>query len=190
MAFLLDLPVWTLAILIFALRIVDVSLGTIRVLTVVQGRIRLSVLLGFFEVGVWVVAVSQVISGIRDNPLLLLAYAGGFAAGNGVGILLERRLALGTVVLRIIAHEAGDRMAEALRRHGHRLTTFRGEGRSGPVTLLYISCPRAALPGILEEVRGIDTDFFYVVEPVREWGYGAVPPHAHPFGWHSFLKKR
>jgi len=190
MAALLDLPLWALAAVIFGLRIVDVSLGTIRVLAVVQGRIRLSVLLGFFEVGIWVVAVSQVIAGIRESPLLLLAYAGGFAAGNAAGILLERRLALGAVVLRIITHAADGRMAEQLRSHGHPLTTFRGEGRDGAVTLLYITCPRAALNAVLAEARGVDPDFFYVVEPAREWGHGFARTRSSTFSWHSLLKKR
>ena len=90
--FVTDLPAWALAGTIFLLRIIDVSLGTMRTITVVNGRLRLSVALGFFEVLVWVTAVSQVILRLRDHPILVLAYAAGFAAGNAVGILLERKL--------------------------------------------------------------------------------------------------
>ena len=106
---LLDtLPVWALALVIFTLRVVDVSLGTCRTIAVVQGRMKVSVLLGFIEVLVWVTTVTHVIQKAADNGWLLLAYAAGFAFGNAAGIALERRLAMGSVILRIVSHDAGD----------------------------------------------------------------------------------
>ena len=97
------LSVWTLAVLIFCLRITDVSLGTIRTIAVVNGRMRLSVLLGFFEVLVWITGISQLIFRLQEHPLLVVAYAGGFAAGNAVGIAVERKVALGHCVIRMIS---------------------------------------------------------------------------------------
>ena len=108
-----ELPVWALAACIFLLRVADVSLGTVRTIVVVHGRIRLSVLLGFVEVLVWITAVSQVILRLRESPVLVVAYAAGFATGNAVGILLERRLALGHCVVRMISRE-GEAVARVL----------------------------------------------------------------------------
>jgi len=68
----------------FGIRIVNVSIGTLRTITVVQGRLKLSVVLGFFEVLIWITALSQVLVGASTNPVLILAYAGGFAGGNAV----------------------------------------------------------------------------------------------------------
>ena len=103
MQLLENLPVWLLAVVVFSLRIVDVSLGTVRTIAVVQGWIKLSVVLGFFELLIWIAAVSQVIARVKEQPILMLAFAGGFAAGNAAGILLERVLALGTCVVRIVS---------------------------------------------------------------------------------------
>ena len=80
-------------ILIFAARIVDVSLGTIRTICVVNGRRHVALVLGFFEILVWIFAVSKVIGDLQ-HPVLAVAYALGFATGNFVGITIEKRLAL------------------------------------------------------------------------------------------------
>jgi uncharacterized protein YebE (UPF0316 family) len=190
MGFINELPVVLLAFLIFTFRIVDVSLGTLRTISVVQGRINLSVGLGFFEVLIWITAVSQVISGISSSPLLLVAYAGGFAAGNAVGILLERRLALGTVVVRLISPKAGLDLAATLRQHDYRLTTFAGEGRSGPVHMIYLTCPRRDLPQVIEIAHALDPKLFYAVETARERSSDLGSPLPYATGWRGLLKKK
>ena len=103
MEFVASIPVWLLCILIFCLRICDVTLGTVRTLSIVKGYLTLAVALGFFEVLIWILAVSQVITRINESIFLALSFAGGFAAGNAVGILVERRLAMGTSVVRILS---------------------------------------------------------------------------------------
>ena len=95
MILLNDMPIWLLALMIFFLRVIDVTMGTFRTLSVVQGHVKLSVVLGFLEVFIWIFAISQVITRIGEHPLLAFAFAGGFAAGNAVGITLERRIGLG-----------------------------------------------------------------------------------------------
>ena len=84
---------------------------------------------------IWILAVSQVISRINESLFLALAFAGGFAAGNAVGILVERRLAMGTSVVRILSTTSGTDIAEAIRNDGHEVTVFGGEAADGPVTL-------------------------------------------------------
>ena len=185
-----ELPTWGIAILIFVIRIVDVSLGTLRTISVVQGRLKLSVVLGFFEVLIWVVALSKVIVGASTSPLLVLAYAGGFAGGNAVGIALERTLALGGVVVRIISTKAGLQIVHALREHGQRATTFQGSGRDGPVVLVYVTCLRRDLPRLLEIARKADPGIFYAVEPVREWSGAQATPLPYITGWRAILKKK
>ena len=190
MAWLESLPVWGLAVLIFGLRVVDVSMGTLRTLAVVQGRLRLSVMLGFFEVLVWITAVAQVMPRLRTDPLLALAYAGGFAAGNAAGILLERRLAMGSVTVSLISPRAGSALAERLRRRGQRLTTFRGEGRDGPVTLIYTTTSRRNLRWLLDEARGVDPHLFYTVEPLREGGSALAGSRPDASGWRGAFRMK
>ncbi|UUO07259.1 DUF5698 domain-containing protein [Blastopirellula sp. J2-11] len=190
MQFLVDQPVWVVAIFIFCTRIVDVSIGTLRTISVVQGRLGLSVVLGFFEVLVWTIAISQVITGIGENPVLLFAYAGGFAAGNAVGIRLERMLAMGHVVVRMISPHDGPKAAKALREAGQRVTTFTGEGRDGPVLLIYMNCRRRKLKRLLKIATASDPTIFYTVEPVHSHNEGLNVPLPHRTGWRAFLKMK
>jgi len=182
------LPVWAAAAGVFLLRITDVSLGTFRTVSVVQGRVGLSVLIGFFEVLIWVLVVSQVIVGVRDNPVLLVAYAAGFSAGNAVGITLERNLAAGSCVLRMIASNGGEKIADALRAAGYLITTFDGKGRDGVRTMLFTSCPRRELPNVLRLVGQLDPRVFYTVERFSRTGY--LVPLPDPTGWRAVFKKK
>lgn len=188
MEFLQDLPVWALACVIFGLRVCDVSLGTVRTLAVVQGRAALSVALGFVEVLVWILAISQVMASLHESPLLMLAYAGGFAAGNAAGIALERWLALGTSVIRVISSDSGSEMARRLRAEGLRVTTFVGEGRDGPRTLLYAACARRFAGRVLAVVHEVDPTAVYVVERASESSLTQPLPHAT--GWRARLKMK
>ncbi|MDH5805144.1 MAG: DUF5698 domain-containing protein [Gemmatimonadota bacterium] len=179
--------VWIAGIVIFGLRIVDVSLGTVRTISVVNGRMGLSVALGFVEVLVWVTAISQVIGGVGQNPFLAVAYAGGFAAGNGVGIFLERRIAIGHCVLRIISTIEGPGVAHAIRDAGLVVTTFGGEGRDGPRTLLYTTCRRRDVDRIIARARKVDPNLFFVAERMSSTSHLPLP---HPTGWRTVFKKK
>ncbi len=175
------------AFTIFVCRILDVSLGTMRTISLVHGRAVLAVVLGFFEVLVWISVVSQVISEVKTNPVLLLAYAGGFAAGNGIGIALERKIAMGTQVVRIISQHAGPVIAAKIREIGQAVTTFVGEGRDGPVTLIYVTCPRRRVEQILSTAMLLDPQLFYVTESATGWNRRV---RAMAFNMHSVAKRR
>jgi uncharacterized protein YebE (UPF0316 family) len=188
MLFFDPMPVWALAAAIFGLRIVDVSLGTVRTIAVVHGKVPISVLIGFVEVLVWVTAVSQVIVHLRENPALPLAYAGGFAAGNAVGILLERRIAWGTVVVRMIASAGAVAIAQRLRSMGYEVTAFAGEGKEGPRTLLFTTCPRRNLARVVREAAALDGKLFYTVDRFSQAAQLGALPHAT--GWRAVFKKK
>ncbi len=142
MEWIASIPVWLLCLLIFMLRICDVTLGTVRTVAIVKGYLSLAVALGFFEVLIWILAVSQVIVRINESIFLALAFAGGFAAGNAVGILVERRLAMGTSVVRILSANRGRAIADAIRQDGHGVSVFDGDGDDGPITLVYAVAPQ------------------------------------------------
>lgn len=193
MEWIAAIPVWALCMLIFVLRVCDVTLGTIRTVSIVKGRVSLAVVLGFFEVMIWVVAVSQVIVRLHESWLLPLSYAGGFAAGNAVGILVERRLALGTSVVRMLSAERGDDIARALRAAGLSVATFAGVGPDGPITLVYAVAPRRQTSRMLRTAQAIDPDLLYVSEPAHESNTGVqlrLRPVPNPTGWRSALKKK
>lgn len=174
---------------IFGLRIIDVSIGTVRTLVMVQGRRGLSVFLAFFEVLVWIIAVSQVVSRIDTMPWLAPFYAGGFAAGVGVGMTIERRLALGRYVIRLISKFHGTEIATALRGQGRVLGTFRGETNEGPANLIYVSARGNRIPAIIELAREADPDVLFVIESASAWSENVLPL-PHPTGWRAVFKKK
>jgi uncharacterized protein YebE (UPF0316 family) len=182
-------PAWTVAILIFLLRIVDVSLGTMRTIWMVHGRRRWAVVLGFFEVLIWVVAIAQVVHRVDDAPWLAPFYAGGFAAGVAVGMTLERRVSARRYVVRIISKSHGTEIARALHGRGHVLATFPGETRDGRVNLVYVTARGHGVEDVLDLARTVDPEMFFLVEAATEWSDN-VFPLPHPTGWRAVFKKK
>src|SRR3954464_9468369 len=102
------------ALLIFCLRILDVSIGTLRVMYMVRGDRKKAVPLAFLESGIWVVAISRIMKQV-DNRANMLAFAAGFAAGTLVGMTLDRWIASGYVLVRVISDMDRDRLAGDIR---------------------------------------------------------------------------
>ncbi|WP_373498096.1 DUF2179 domain-containing protein [Desulfococcus sp.] len=177
-------------ILIFFARIFDVALGTLRTIVTVQGRTVNAFFLGIAEVIIWILVVSTVVNQIKESPVLILFYALGFASGNVVGILVERKLAFGNIVLRIISTKRGNALANELRAAGQPVTVFVGEGMHGPVKELYVVCRRRDMKRLLSVVDSIDASAFIITEMARD-----VNKILHPFrvpftGWRSATKNK
>jgi uncharacterized protein YebE (UPF0316 family) len=188
MQFLDTLPVWLLGLGIFGLRIVDVSIGTVRTISVVQGRARFAVVLGFFEVMVWIVAVAQVVTRIDTEPLLAPFYAGGYATGIAVGMLIERRLSSGRYVVRILSHTRAAEIAVAIGDRGRVLGTFPGTTPAGPASLVFVSALGRRVPEIVRVARAADPDLFYTVEMAMGWSENAHP--STHVDWLTHVKRK
>jgi uncharacterized protein YebE (UPF0316 family) len=163
--FIPDTP-W-LPVIIFALRVVDVSLGTVRVICVTRGRRFLAVTLGFVEILVWVTSISAVFAHL-DNVINILAWATGFATGNLVGMWIEDRLALGVQAVSLISRGKSHAVAEGLRLSGLCVTSLAGGGGTGPVALCTAIVPRRHAPQVIHLARLIDPDVVVTVEDVRQ----------------------
>lgn len=153
-------------LVIFSLRIVDVSLATMRMLLAVRNQKLLVPLIGFFEVLVWLFAAGNAIR-FLDSPLHVVGYAAGFSMGNIVGLWVEEKLALGLATVRIISAHGGVEMADSLRNKGFGVTEFAGQGREGTVEVVYTVARRAQISRILREVDFWDPDAFVTVEEPR-----------------------
>lgn len=178
-------------LLIVLMRVGDVSIGTVRTIQVINGRRTTALVLGFFEILIWIYAVSTVVGGGIERWYYAVSYALGFATGNWVGITVERAVAQGQQVIRIFTHTPG--LAWALRQQGHRVTQFTGEGRDGPVLLLYIKTERRSVRKITDAARTLDNRCFWVVEDVRQSSTPSaaqLPGAYRPTGWRSTLFKK
>lgn len=153
-------------LVIFALRIVDVSLSTLRILLAVRGRKLLVPLIGFGEVLVWVFAAGNAIRHL-DSFWHVLGYSAGFSVGTAAGLWLEEKLAIGLATMRIVTRKVGAGLAEALRRLGCGVTEFEAQGREGPVEVVFTVVQRRGIPAVLEEVERWDADAFITIEEPR-----------------------
>jgi uncharacterized protein YebE (UPF0316 family) len=161
---------------IFFARVIDVSLGTTRMLMVFRGKKVYAALVGFVEVTVYVVALSRVVNSLT-NIWNLLAYASGFATGNIVGSIIEEWMALGYLSVQVIPTTLplADKLAARLRDHGLGVTVIQGEGREGPKKILNISLQRKALQQMLSVIDDVDAEAFVTILDTRHRIGGVFP---------------
>lgn len=160
---------WTTVLVslsIFFLRVIDMSLDTIRLLFVVRGRKLLAWFLGFFQSAVFIIAISSVLTN-EQNVLTIIGYAAGFATGNVVGMYIEERLAIGHIHLTIVSPSRGAAISDMLREHGYAVTEISARGLNGMVTLLHVDVMRRKLDTVEKLVRETDSEAFITAEDVR-----------------------
>lgn len=161
-------------LLICLARIVDVSLGTIRIILVSKGAKKIAPILGFFEILIWLIAIGQVMQNLT-NVVNYFAYALGFALGNYIGILIEQKLAIGIVVVRIITATDASELIGFLKKANYGVTVIDAEGANGPVHLIYTVIRRSSLPIIITHIKDFNPKAFYSIEDVRFVSEGIFP---------------
>ena len=156
------------ALSIFILRLLDQTLGTLRILYVNKGKPLFGAILGFIESAIWIVAISQVIQDLND-PFLIFGYALGFAAGTIMGSYIENTIAIGDIVVRIFVPKDSDseKVAEELRTNGLGVTINNGEGMQGEVTIAWCVTPRKRLKEVMKIVSVITPDAYVTTEPTN-----------------------
>ncbi len=155
-----------LPLLIFLARIIDVSLQTIRIIMVSKGIRLMASVLGFFEVFIWLLAIGQIMTNLT-NFLCYFAYAAGFAFGTWIGMIIESRLSIGKVIIRVITgREAGD-LVEHLRKMNYGITTIDAEGAAGNVMIIFSIVKRQMIDEFIQTVYRFNPKAFYSIEDVR-----------------------
>jgi uncharacterized protein YebE (UPF0316 family) len=160
--------------LIFLARVCDVTLGTLRVISVSKGHKNLAPLFGFFEVLIWIIIISKVMQNM-NSWVAYVAYAGGFAAGNYVGICIEAKIAMGTFMIRVITQRDGTMLIKNLNEAGYGATNIRAEGAEGAVSVIYTVIKRSDLAHVLELIKRFNPNAFYAIEDVRIVKEGIFP---------------
>ena len=151
------------ALIIFSLRLADQSLGTMRALLVAKNKPIYAALIGLVESAIWIVAISQVIKDI-DDPVLIGAYAAGFAAGTILGTYIERIVGVGNIVVRVFTASNSPSVAETLRDNGHGVTVIDGEGKEGPVKIYLCVIPRRKLKSVLAMIEEINPNAYITTD--------------------------
>jgi uncharacterized protein YebE (UPF0316 family) len=161
-------------LLIFIARAADVTLGTVRILFVSKNLKYAASILGFVEMLIWLIAITKIMQNLT-SWVNYVAYAGGFAMGNYIGIVIEEKLAMGKVILRIIAKKAPTVLTAALKKYGYGATYLDAEGSNGPVKIIFMVINRKQLGRAVHLVQKSNPDAFYTVEDVRPVKEGVFP---------------
>lgn len=172
-----------LPLLIFFARVVDVTLGTMRIVFVSRGLKYLAPLVGFVEVIIWLLAIRVIMQNL-NNPVCYFAYGAGFAMGNYAGIYLEKKMAVGRGIIRIITQKDASDLIDALRQEGFGVTNLVAQGSSGDVNVLFMIIRRADFEKIVELVQEYNPQAFYTLEDVRYVSEGVFPPKENAYYRH------
>jgi len=165
---------------IFLARVCDVSIGTIRIILISRGNRILAPILGFMEVLIWLLAVRQVIINMT-NVTYYFAFAGGFATGNYVGMILEERLAMGKEVIRIITKNDIGALMDYFKTSGYGVTMIDGHGATGKVHILFSIFDRKDRAKIVDNIRRVNPKAFYTIEDIRSFSEGVFPVNDNRF---------
>lgn len=155
-----------LPLFIFVARIMDVSLGTLRIIFVTKGMKKVAPLVGFFEVLIWLLAISRIMQDL-DNWVCYVAYAAGFASGNFVGMLLEERLAIGHEMIRVITRKDATNLIAELSDRGYGFTSVKAQGLEGEVAVIYIIARRSMIKEVLDLINLYNPRALYTLEAIK-----------------------
>ena len=170
----LDQYPYILPFVIFFGRIIDVSLGTLRIIFVSKGEKYIAPIIGFFEVLIWIVVISEIFS--RANDLTAyLSYAAGYASGNFIGILIEQKIAFGILLCRVYTKGNGKELVSLLNRQNFGATLIHGTGSLGEIDVIETVVDRNLMKKVEKIFTEFDPNVFFVVEDVRTKQRGIFP---------------
>lgn len=175
-----ELYTWVLLpILIFFARVCDVSLGTIRIIFVSKGIKYLAPLVGFVEILIWLLAIGQILQNL-SNVYYYIFYAGGFAFGNFVGIIIDERLSIGTVGVRIITRKDAQELTTALKNEDFSVTAIDAECSKGSAKVIFTVVNRHDIQKVIKIVKKYNSKAFYSIEDIR-YVSEILPSHVQPW---------
>ncbi len=163
-----------LPFLIFIARVTDVSMGTMRVIFVARGLKYMAPIVGFFEILIWLLAIGQIMTNL-SNPACYIAYAGGFAMGNFVGICIAEKLFLGVVHIRVVTKRDATELVKRLTAADYGVTSVAGHGTAGEVKVVFTIVPRREVESVVELIKKFNPHAFYSIEEVGFVEKGIFP---------------
>ena len=170
---------YLIALLIFCMRICDVSIGTVRVIYTIRGQRLLSTGLGILESFIWIFAISRAFK-LVDHPASMIGWALGFGAGTFVGITIEKWIATGDILMRVIKPANPTPLRDTLLSAGFGVTILPGEGKDGNVAILFVVAPRRRNKELLSLVQSMEAEAFITIDPISQAIGGYMPVAARP----------
>ena len=180
-----------LPLLIFFARICDESLETIRVVYISNGIKYIAPVIALFGIVIWLLAMEVVMTDLT-NVLNFFAFAFGFATGTYVGLVIEERLSIGMVILRIITPKESEAdMAAFLQAENYGATIMDAKWARGNVQMILSLVNRSDVHRIVSHIEKTIPDAFYSIEDVRYVNQGVFrpkKPNAVTGLFHAFVR--
>lgn len=160
------IPAAWLPLFIYLARILDVSIGTLRIMFVSKGLRGKATVLGFIEVLIWIIVVAQIFQNL-DNWFNYVAYAAGFATGTFIGMYIEERMKVGVQIFRIIVGQESEELVSNLLEANFRITEVDGKGKYGPVKVIFSVAKRKRWQELINILNTHAPNAFYSIEDVK-----------------------
>ncbi len=162
-------------VLILLAKILEISMGTFRNVMIIKGERAIGTIIGFFEVLIWLLVVSSVLTNIKEDPIKLIVYSLGFAIGLYVGSKIEESIAIGNVRVEAIVAADYD-MADKLRKSGYGVTVVDAHGMNYERQMLILNIRRKIAPKAVETIRSLDKEAVITIYDIRavNGGYGLI----------------
>jgi len=163
-----------LPLVIFVAETLVVTISTVRIISVSRGRKVLASVLGTFEITIWLFAIGKVMQNLNDWTCFV-AFSAGFTIGNFFGVILEAKLAIGNLVVRVITHRNGAEIVEALKAAEYGVTSIDAQGATGAVQVILTVIPRKELDKVVALIKACDPKVFYSVDDLQSAAAGITP---------------
>ncbi len=163
--------------LILIFKMIEVSIGTTRIVLIARGERVIGACLGFIEVILWVILASTVLVNISEDPIKVVVYAAGFALGNYVGSILEQTLAIGNVRVEAIVKEInGAELANKIRAKGYAVTVIEGKGMNYNRNVLLMNIRRKDYKSVVTMIKEVQENVVITINDVKPiyGGYGLI----------------
>ena len=165
-----------LYITIFISKIIENSLGTLRLIVVASGKKNLGAILQFIITLVWIIVTGTVVQNISKDPLTILFFAFGSYIGSYSGSLIEEKLAMGSnLLMAIINNYSATIICNELTKKGVGITSFNGEGTFNKKKILLIFVSRKKQSEVTHIIKTIDKKAMIISERAKSLYGGYLP---------------
>lgn len=158
-----------LCIKVFLVRILDVSLGTVRTLLTVKGKTKYASITGFFEILIWFLVVQEALTTDESSLLIAISYAGGFATGTYIGGFISQKFIKGNLGVQVVTNEKNRAMIDLLRKEGFAVSVIdvTGHDENDAKFMLFIEIDNFRLSRLEYLVKSVDPKAFIVVNETK-----------------------
>ncbi|MFA6753019.1 MAG: DUF5698 domain-containing protein [Bacilli bacterium] len=144
---------------IFFARMIDVCLGTLRTVNIVKGHKFTATIIAFVEVTIWFLVAKEAINSTFDSWFIPISYAGGYATGTYIGIILSKKLIGGHLTLNIISSKINQDSIDLIKNQGFGVSIINTHDDK---SMLLIEIDKKHLKELQKLIKSIDSSAFII----------------------------